>query len=186
MRYTVGFLLLILVLTGCTTTAAAPPPPAPTSTASVAAAPAPTRERRMVDVTPLPAATPTPTPRLIPLQIGTHRLQVELASTNAERSQGLMFRATLPDDSGMLFIYPQQRILSFWMRNTSIPLSIAFINDEKRIIDIQDMQPFDETPHQSAAPATYALEVNQGWFAARGIGVGDVCDFTLPEDIIIE
>lgn len=186
MRYTVGILLLILVLTGCTTTAAAPPPPAPASTANGTATPAPPRERRMVDVTPIPAATPTPALRVIPLQIGDHRLQVELASTNAERSQGLMFRETLPDDHGMLFIYPQQRILSFWMRNTSIPLSIAFINADKRIIDIQDMQPYDETTVQSAAPATYALEVNQGWFAARGIGVGDLCDFTLPDDIIIE
>ena len=98
---------------------------------------------------------------------------VEIAATDAERERGLMGRTALAEDAGMLFVFDQEQPLSFWMRDTLIPLSIAFIDSEGRIVDIQDMQPLDETPHTSAGPARYALEVNQGFFKARGIQVGD-------------
>ena len=98
---------------------------------------------------------------------------VEIADTPAERETGLMGRSALAADSGMLFVFDQDQPLSFWMKDTLIPLSIAFINSKGIIVDIQDMQPLDETPHHSVAPAKYALEVNQGFFAAQGIQVGD-------------
>lgn len=98
---------------------------------------------------------------------------VEVADTEDERQTGLMGRAALPEDAGMLFVFDSEQQLSFWMKDTLIPLSIAFMDSEGRIVDIQDMQPLDETPHLSAEPAQYALEVNQGFFAAWGIQVGD-------------
>jgi uncharacterized membrane protein (UPF0127 family) len=94
-----------------------------------------------------------------------------------------MFRQELADDAGMLFVFPQDQGLSFWMRNTTIPLSIAFIDSERRIINIADMQPLDESSVPSERPARYALEVNQGWFAVRGIKPGDRVEFVLPADL---
>lgn len=98
---------------------------------------------------------------------------VEIADTDAERQMGLMGREALAADAGMLFVFDTEQPLSFWMKDTLIPLSIAFIDAQGTIVDIQDMQPLDETPHDSAAPAQYALEVNQGFFAERGIQVGN-------------
>jgi uncharacterized membrane protein (UPF0127 family) len=76
----------------------------------------------------------------------------------------------------MLFVYDHEQVLSFWMKDTLIPLSIAYIDVEGRIVDIQDMQPLDETSHPSAKPAQYALEVNQGFFEGRGVMVGDMVE----------
>ncbi len=104
---------------------------------------------------------------------------VEIADTNEERQTGLMGRTALAEDAGMLFVFDTEQQLSFWMKDTLIPLSIAFIDSEGRIVDIQDMQPLDETPHPSAAPAQYALEVNQGFFEARGIQVGDTVELPI-------
>ena len=98
---------------------------------------------------------------------------VEIAATEAARERGLMGRTALAEDAGMLFVFDREQPLAFWMKDTLIPLSIAYIDSNGRIVDIQDMQPLDETPHPSAEPARYALEVNQGFFAARGIQVGD-------------
>ena len=106
-------------------------------------------------------------------------VRVEVADTEPERQLGLMGRTALPEDRGMLFVFDREQQLSFWMRNTLIPLSIAYIDAEERIIDIQDMQPLDETSHPSAEPAMYALEVNQGFFDERGVGVGD--EVELPD-----
>ncbi|HEY6752460.1 MAG TPA: DUF192 domain-containing protein [Rubrobacteraceae bacterium] len=103
-------------------------------------------------------------------------VQVEIADTDAERQTGLSGRPTLTEDAGMLFVFDQEQPLSFWMKDTLIPLSIAYISAEGRIVDIQDMQPLDETPHPSAEPAQYALEVNQGFFAERGVAVGDTIE----------
>jgi uncharacterized membrane protein (UPF0127 family) len=100
-------------------------------------------------------------------------VQVEIADTDAERQTGLMGRTALAEDAGMLFVFGQEQPLSFWMKNTLIPLSIAYISEGGTIVDIQDMEPLDETSHPSAAPARYALEVNQGFFEARGVQVGD-------------
>jgi uncharacterized membrane protein (UPF0127 family) len=102
-------------------------------------------------------------------------VRVEVADDLAEQAKGLMDRTTLGENRGMLFVYPGERELSFWMKNTLIPLSIAFIDSERRIIDIQDMKPLDDEPphYVSAEPTQYALEVNQGFFESRGVKVGD-------------
>jgi uncharacterized protein len=100
-------------------------------------------------------------------------LQVEIAATRAHRGRGLMFRKSLPDDRGMLFIFPEERPLDFWMRNTHIPLSIAFADASGRILRIAEMQPLSDAAVSSGAPARYALEVNSGWFARHGVQPGD-------------
>ncbi|MDP8952997.1 MAG: DUF192 domain-containing protein [Actinomycetota bacterium] len=100
-------------------------------------------------------------------------VEAEIADDETERQKGLMERTELAENAGMLFVYEREQPLSFWMRNTTIPLSIAYIDAEGRIVDIQDMQPLDETPRPSAEPARYALEVNQGFFEKRGVKVGD-------------
>lgn len=105
---------------------------------------------------------------------------VEVADAPDERQMGLMGRTALPADAGMLFVFEAEQPLSFWMKDTLIPLSIAFIDAQGQILDIQDMQPLDETSHVSAAPAQYALEVNQGFFAERGIQVGDLVELPVP------
>lgn len=101
----------------------------------------------------------------------------ELADTPEARSKGLMHRRELAPDSGMLFAYPSERRLFFYMKNTYIPLSIAFINANLRIIDIQKMRPLDETIIRSRGKARYALEVNQGFFERHGVSVGDRIHF---------
>ena len=113
---------------------------------------------------------------------GGERVEVEaeIAEDEAERRRGLMERTELAENAGMLFVFDQEQPLSFWMRDTLIPLSIAYIDAEGRIVDIQDMQPLDETPHPSAEPARYALEVNQGFFEERGVEVGD--EVEVPSD----
>ena len=106
-------------------------------------------------------------------------VEVEIADDYAERQRGLMERTELAENAGMLFVFDSEEQLSFWMRNTLIPLSIAYIDAEEQIIDIQDMQPLDETSHPSAEPAMYALEVNQGFFDEHGVGVED--EVELPD-----
>ncbi len=102
-------------------------------------------------------------------------VRVEVADELAEQAKGLMDTTALGENRGMLFVYPEERALSFWMKNTLIPLSIAFIDSESRIIDIQDMKPLDDEPphYVSAEPAHYTLEVNRGFFEERGVRVGD-------------
>jgi uncharacterized membrane protein (UPF0127 family) len=107
------------------------------------------------------------------LTVGGHRITVELARHPAERSRGLMFRDSLPPDHGMLFLFPAEEVQAFWMRNTKIPLSIAYADARGRIVRIADLEPFDEQPVTSIAPARYALEMNRGWFAAHGVAAGD-------------
>ncbi len=102
-------------------------------------------------------------------------MRVEIANDAFEIARGLMYRTALAENRGMLFIFEGEQKLSFWMKNTLIPLSIAFIGSEGRIVDIQDMKPLDDDPpsYVSARPAQYALEVNQGFFEERGVEVGD-------------
>lgn len=100
-------------------------------------------------------------------------LFIETAQTDDERQRGLMFRESLPHDQGMLFVFPTAEIQSFWMRNTFIPLDIAFISSAGIIVDIQHMKPVDESMlYTSRAPALYALEVTAGWFTKHGIETG--------------
>lgn len=105
--------------------------------------------------------------------INGHRFEVELAVTPAERARGLMFRESLPAGRGMLFVFESEQPLSFWMRNTSVPLSIAYIDSNGVITDILDMEPFDLTSVPSSRPARYALEVNRGEFRKKGIRPGN-------------
>ena len=106
---------------------------------------------------------------------------VEIADGSFEQMRGLMHRTALGEDRGMLFVYQEEQVLSFWMKNTLIPLSIAYIDSKGRITDILDMKPLDDRPphYPSSEPVKYALEVNQGFFDERGIKVGDHAE--LPE-----
>jgi hypothetical protein len=103
------------------------------------------------------------------------QVRVEIADDPWEDAKGLMYRTALGENRGMLFVYPDERPLSYWMRNTFIPLSIAYIDSEGRITDILDMKPLDDKlPHYvSSEPVQYALEVNQGFFDKSGVEVGD-------------
>jgi len=101
-------------------------------------------------------------------------VKAEIARTEEERNKGLMHRKNLKDGEGMLFIYDRDDILSFWMKNTLVPLSIAFITSEGRIIEIKDMYPGDLKNVTSSRSARFALETPQGWFARAGIQTGDI------------
>ncbi|NPB04599.1 MAG: DUF192 domain-containing protein [Thermotogae bacterium] len=104
-------------------------------------------------------------------------LMVEVARSFEERRRGLMFRDTLLENQGMLFIFPYPQRLSFWMKNTYIPLSLAYIGSDWVIKEIYDLQPLDERPVISQKPVMYALEVTQGWFRRHAVGVGDTVKF---------
>ena len=110
------------------------------------------------------------------LTIGGHRLTVEIAATPEQRATGLMNRFSLQTDHGMLFVFEAPQPLSFWMKDTYVPLSIAFVDTRGRIVNIEDMRPQDESPHFSKGLALYAIEMRQGWFAAKGIGAGDLVE----------
>ena len=115
-----------------------------------------------------------------------HRLKVELAATPVARVCGLSNRFRLFNDHGMLFIYPTPGPRTFWMKDTFIPLSIAFLDDSGRIIRIQRMAPMQtDERYRSLQPVRYALEVNQGWFADHGIGIGNIVEIKLPAEIEI-
>ena len=107
------------------------------------------------------------------LSIKGHRLVAETAATTATRTVGLMRRFSLKPDHGMLFVFNAPQPLAFWMKNTFVPLSIAFIGADSRILNIEDMAPQTETTHPSRGLALYALEMKKGWFAERGIAAGD-------------
>jgi len=102
-------------------------------------------------------------------------VRVEVADDPFEQARGLMHRKALGKNRGMLFVFPGEEERSFWMRDTTIPLSIAYIDSRGRITDILDMKPLDDKPphYVSSEPVQYALEVNQGFFEERGVKVGD-------------
>jgi len=105
-------------------------------------------------------------------------VKAEIAQTPEERAQGLMHRDSLEDGYGMLFIFEKDQVLSFWMKNTFIPLSIAYITSDGRIVDIKDMYPLDESSVVSSRSVRYALEVPQGWFSRAGVHLGDIVIIT--------
>ena len=110
-----------------------------------------------------------------------HALFVEIAATPSARTCGLSRRAGMPENSGMLFVFPTLRDASFWMKDTQIPLSIAFLDDTGRIISIQKMIPMNvEKRYRSDQAVRYALEVNQGWFVQNRIEIGDRVELQLP------
>jgi len=106
------------------------------------------------------------------LTVGMYRLDVQVASTPLQREIGLMFRRQMPDREGMLFVFERPGVQCFWMKNTLIPLTAAFIADDGRIVNLADMAPQTETGHCSAKPVRYVLEMNQGWFAQRHLAAG--------------
>ncbi len=109
----------------------------------------------------------------VPLKVGGHKITAEVAATPEQRATGLMHRFSLKPDHGMIFVFDRAEPQGFWMKNTFIPLSIAFIGSDGRIINIVDMAPHDERTHWSGGLAQYALEMRKGWFAERGIKPGD-------------
>jgi len=110
-------------------------------------------------------------PRL-DLTTGFYRIDAEVAFDDQNRQVGLMNRRTLAQHQGMLFVFPAVATHCMWMRNTLIPLSVAFLDEQGQIINIEDMKPQTENNHCAARPARYALEMNQGWFASKGIKPG--------------
>jgi hypothetical protein len=109
----------------------------------------------------------------VKIEIGTKTLIAEIAETDEEQEEGLMHRDTLAKDHGMLFLFEDGSTPCFWMKDTKIPLSIAFINKENTIVKIEDMQPLTENEHCSGSPIVLGLEVNQGWFKENNIKAGD-------------
>ncbi len=119
-------------------------------------------------------------PDRVTIKIGGETLSVEIAATPDAREKGLMYRKELAPNTGMLFVYPDEKIRHFYMKNTYIPLDIAFIDKTGVIVDMQQMNPLDETIIRSKEKARYALEANRGFFRRIGVEVGDKMAFTGP------
>jgi uncharacterized protein len=110
---------------------------------------------------------------VVQLQAGMHNIRAQVARSVNERATGLMHRKEMPQHEGMLFIFEQPTVQCFWMRNTLLPLSIAFLADDGTVVNTREMQPLDEkSQHCSEKPVRYVLEMNQGWFAKRAIKPG--------------
>ena len=122
-------------------------------------------------------ACPGGGPETVTLEVGADRFTVWVARTGDQRERGLMYRTELGARQGMLFVFEDDRVRGFWMRNTPLPLSIAFLSVDGRILQIEHLTPFSELVVRSRHPARYALEVNAGAFAEVGAGVGDLIGF---------
>src|SRR4051812_10372878 len=107
------------------------------------------------------------------LRIGTHPLKVEIAATDPEREKGLMYRKRMGRNDGMLFVFDEPAYHAMWMKNTLIPLSVAFLDRDGVILNILDMEPQTLDTHMAAGPASYAIETNKGWFAEKKVKAGD-------------
>lgn len=108
----------------------------------------------------------------VTLKAGMHLIHAQVASTPEQRSTGLMFRAEMPANEGMLFVFEEPAGQCFWMKNTLLPLTAAFVADDGTIVNLADMKPKTLDSHCSAKPVRYVLEMHQGWFAKRGIQAG--------------
>lgn len=106
------------------------------------------------------------------LTVGMYRIEAEVAATQPNRELGLMHRKSMAPQHGMLFLFDNAARHCMWMRNTLLPLSVAFLDDQARIINVEEMQPQTDDNHCAAKPARYALEMNAGWFKQRGFGPG--------------
>jgi uncharacterized protein len=115
---------------------------------------------------------PQPKLRTVPITAGMHVIQAELAVTPQQQATGMMFRTQMGTNEGMLFVHADSGLRCFWMRNTLIPLAIAFIAEDGTVVNIAEMQPRSEQSHCSIKPVRFALEMNQGWFDKRGIKPG--------------
>ncbi|MBM3348419.1 MAG: DUF192 domain-containing protein [Betaproteobacteria bacterium] len=120
------------------------------------------------------AAAQGPFLPIIELKAGMYRIEAELADTPAARQTGLMYRTFMPTNTGMLFVFPEKAIHCFWMRNTKLPLTIAFIDDDGKIVNLSDMEPETQNNHCPRGPVRFALEMNQKWFTQRALGPGTV------------
>lgn len=114
--------------------------------------------------------------RTIPLNIGIHMIQAEAAVTPAQREQGLMYREKMGPNQGMVFLFESATTICMWMKNTLLPLSVAFIDEQGKIVNIADMQPHSTESHCGEKPVKYALEMNQGWFRQKNIKPGTLVD----------
>jgi len=129
----------------------------------------------------LPSWSQQGTPQQLPsiqLNAGIHNIQAQVAQTPQQREIGLMFREEMPTNDGMLFVFEEPGVQCFWMRNTLLPLSVAFVADDGSIVNLDDMKPMTENSHCSRKPVRFVLEMNQGWFAKRGIKSGSVLSGT--------
>ena len=116
-------------------------------------------------------------PSLYRITVGGAALRVEVATTAEEQRRGLSGRREVPAGTGMLFLYPDEAQRTFWMKDTPVPLTVAFLDSRGRIAQMEDMVPLSEEPHTSRAPARYVLEVPRGWFGQAGVEVGDRVEF---------
>ena len=107
------------------------------------------------------------------LKVGNQTIHVEIAATDETRQKGMMFREKMASNAGMLFVFPDIAYHAMWMRNTPLPLAVAFMDDAGKIVSIHEMLPFTETTHQAAGPARYALEMNSEWFTRNQVKAGD-------------
>ena len=124
--------------------------------------------------------------RTVNFEIQETPVEIEVAIGSNEQQQGLMYRESMPENHGMLFVYTKPRYMSFWMKNTKIPLSIAFIREDGVISNIEKMEPFSgplnpTVYYQSVNKSLYALEMNQGWFERHGLKAGDKIDLPVEE-----
>lgn len=161
-------------ISATTAATATQPPSTPT--------PTPTPVPPTSTPTPLPTNTPVPDDGTFVVNVSqggvSANVRVEIAATAAERQLGLMYRTAMAEDAGMLFLFPRAGTGGFWMRNTLIPLDIAYIGADLKVVDIKHGVPLDETALTPNAPYLYVLEVNGGWFERHGMGPGAVV--TLP------
>ncbi len=121
---------------------------------------------------PFTALASPPQLPITPLRAGMHLIQAEVAADHASRQQGLMHRQSLAPNHGMLFLFEQAAIHCMWMRNTLIPLSVAFLDEQGVILNIETMEPLNDRSHCAAAPARHALEMDAGWFEKKGVRPG--------------
>ena len=117
--------------------------------------------------------------KVLPINVAGIELEVEVATTFEEHILGLMYRDKLEENDGMLFVFPGEKVLSFWMKDTRIPLSIAFIKEDGRIVQIESMKPYSLDTHVSKEKARYALEMNEGWFRVHNVREGDTVKIPL-------
>lgn len=119
------------------------------------------------------ATAPAGAGGVVTLHVGSREIVAEVAATPAERMRGLMMRTRLPVNRGMLFVFPETGFYSMWMKDTSLPLAAAFLDDAGVIVDIAEMQPYSLTEHAPHSPVKYVLEMRQYWFSRNGVAIGD-------------
>lgn len=122
----------------------------------------------------------------VKVRAGSGTVRAELAVTPEQRSLGLMYRKELGENDGMLFVFADDKERSFWMRNTLVPLSIAYLDADRKVVRIRDMMPLVENGYTSGRPARFALEVNKGWFTEHGVTEGQTLAFELPTGLVVE